>query len=571
MANITLALNLIGGLALFLFGMKIMSEGIQQSAGDRLRNAINYMTGNRFVGVITGFSVTAIIQSSTAVTLMVISFANAGLITLTQSIGVIFGANIGTTLTAWIVSIVGFKINIDAFAIPAIGIGFIISMTKWKYKSLGRFTVGFGLLFLGLHYLTHEMRNVHGTINFNAISVFVDMGYLGMLAAVGVGVIMSALINSSTASIAIIMTMAYNGIVSYEMAAGMVLGTNIGTTGTAALVAIGASATAKRVALVHVLFNIIGAIWAFFLIFPLLNLVGLVIPGNPMTDISAIPVHIAGLHTIYNVVNAALFLPFVRQFAGLVSFVIRETPEEKDKHYTFAYISTAKASTPELNILRAEKEIRDMAGIASSMYGSFSALMRDLPEMENREEAAAKLCEELKHKEEYTDEMREALSAFLIECTRKQLNPRSSHRVTQLLRVIGYIEEMSDDCYLLSMLLEKSIRKNRIFKKEEMNELVPYLNQVEEFLGLLQEQLGQGPTAKLTAKSKELEANINKARKDLQKLSRKRIEAGKDVKTELFFIDLVRRIEKLGDYCYDISSALGKIDVPLYKRLFQKF
>jgi len=193
------------------------------------------------------------------------------------------------------------------------------------------------------------------------------------------------------------------------------------------------------------------------------------------------------------------------------------------------------------------------------MYARFSSVLQNLREIDDKESAAAKLCADLKQKEEYADEMREALTAFLIECTRENLTPRSEHRVSQLLRVIGYIEEMTDDCYIISLLLEKSIRKNRIIKKEEMDDLVPYVNKVEEFLELLQEQLEQDPGPKIMARTKEIETHINRSRKELQKLGRKRIEAGKDVKTELFFIDLVRRIEKLGDYCYDISSALGKI------------
>jgi phosphate:Na+ symporter len=204
-----------------------------------------------------------------------------------------------------------------------------------------------------------------------------------------------------------------------------------------------------------------------------------------------------------------------------------------------------------------EKEIRDMAGISSSMYAGFSSLLRGLYKTDNKENAVEKLCEELKQKEEYTDEMRESLTIVLIECTREQLNPNSEQRVSRLLRVIGGIEEMSDECYSISRLLEKSIRKNSVFKKAEMEELIPYVGQVEDFLEFLHGQLGQSPTAEFTVHARELEDNINKTRKQLQKLSRKRIEAGKDVKTELYFIDLVNRIEKLGDYCAGITETIS--------------
>ena len=571
MAIVSLLFRMTGGLCLFLFGMKVMSDGIQKSAGDRLRKTLNFMTGNRFVGVLTGLVVTSIIQSSSATTVMVVSFVNAGLLSLTQSIGVIMGANIGTSVTAWIVSLLGFSINISTLALPAIGIGFILTVIKWKHKSLGEFVMGFGLLFMGLYYLTQEMSTINSIINFDALSAYTEKGFLTVLIGAGAGLIMTLLIHSSSATTAIVLTMAYNGIVSYLMAAAMVLGACIGTTIDAVLAAIGARTDAKRSALVHVLFNIIGACWALPMIIPLLKLVDIILPGESMLEIAGtwklgtplgigVTMHLAMLQTTFKIINTALFLPFIKPFAKLVSLLI---PEDKSKeeigHYKFTYLSAIRTSTPELNILRVEKEIRDMAGIVLSMFTHFCNLLRGLSEIDDKENALTKLCDELKQKEEYIDEMRETLTAFLIECTREKLNIRSERRVSQLLRIVGYIEEMSDDCYIIGLLLEKSVRKNRIFKEEEMNELVPYLGQVGEFFDLLQDQLGQNPTLVSVIHTRKLEADINKSHKKLQKLSRKRIEAGRDVKTEFFFIDLVRRVEKLGENCHDILSALGKM------------
>jgi len=542
---------------MFLFGMKLMSEGLQKSAGDKMRKALNFMTSNRFAGLITGFVVTGIIQSSSAATLIVVSFVNAGLLTLSQSIGVIMGANIGTTVTAWIVSLLGFSMNISGMALPAVGIGFILSVIKWKHKSLGELIMGFGLLFLGLYYLTNEMKTINNYINFNAISVFREINLMTMLVGAGTGLVITLLIHSSSASTAIFLTMAFNNIVTYEMAASMILGANIGTTIDAVLGTIGAKTAAKRAALVHILFNVFGVLWALPLLKPLLALVDFITPGAAVGP--GVTVHLAMLHTVFNTVNTILFLPFVNHFAKLVSFIIREDKsEEESRHYVFAKFSKNITDTPELNILRVEKEIRDMAGIVSSMYTSISGLLIGLNKIEDKNEAAAGLCTEMKQKEEYVDEMREALTGFLIECTQKKLNARSEQRVSQLLHVIGNIEEMSDGCYLISIIFEKSIRKGRLISAREMDDLIPYLNHVKEFLALLQEQLEHGHSSRLTSRTKELEAEINKSQKRLQKLSRKRIEAGRDVKTELFFIDLVRRIEKLGDYCFDISNALMK-------------
>jgi len=563
MAIFSLVLNMVGGLCMFLFGMTKMSEGLQKSAGDRMRKAVGFMTGNRFTGVFTGFMVTSLVQSSTAVTVIIVSFVNAGLLTLTQSVGVIFGTNIGTTLTGWIISIVGFKIKIDSLALPAIGIGFVLTLLKWKYKSLGDFLLGFGFLFLGLHFLTSGMGTdtAKNLLDFHAIGAFGERRYPGILLGFGVGLVMTVIINSSTASITLIMALAFQDIITYEMAAGMVLGANLGTTLNAPLASLTGNSESKRTALIHVLFNVIGVSWALPLLVPLLNLVNMILPGNPWAGIpgnEAIPIHLAGLHTTFNILNTALFLPFVNQFTRLVSFMIpQKKGEEAPEHYKFAYLSTRGADSPELNIMRAEKEISNMAGIVSFMYSRFSDAMRALHEGEGKwEESTAALCAELEKKEQYVDEMREALTGFLIDCSGTRLNPRSETRITRLLRVTGYLEEMSNECYSISRLLEKCVLKDCVFKGKEMNKLIPYVGKVEEFLVLVMEQLGGNPSAERKARAAELEESIDKKRKKLNKLGRKRIKAGENVRTELRFMDLVRRIEKLGDYCFDIAEAL---------------
>ena len=568
---------------MLLFGMKMMSEGLQKSAGDKLRKTLDFMTGNRFIGVVTGFTLTAIVQSSTAVSVMIVSFVNAGLLSLTQSIGVLFGINIGTTLTAWIVSIVGFRISIDALALPAIAIGFILGIIKWKYRSAGSFFLGFGFLFLGLHFLTTGMRtaNVNEIFDFYAIAgAFAHWRFVLVLIGAGVGVVITVIINSSTGSIALIMALAFEGVISFEMAVGMIMGAQIGTTLNAVLVAINGSTDAKRTALVHVMFNIIGLLWALPLIFPLLGLVNMILPGNPWANIpfnEAIPLHLAGLHTMFNILNTLIFLPFVNQYAKLICLMIpdRETPRQS-KQYKFEYLATRNVNSPELNIIRAEKEISDMAGIVSTMYSSFCASLRGLRSEDGTGgEKAAVISAELFEKEQYVDEMREALTNFLIECSRdgtpntqastlrgplsifhrKRENDQEL-RVTSLLRIISTLEQMSDECLSISNLLEKSARKNCVFREKQMDELIPYVGQVEEFLALLEEQLKNKPTAEQKIRAAELESSIDKNRKRLHKLGRKRIKAGENVRTELYFIDLVRRVEKLGDYCFDIAEAV---------------
>jgi phosphate:Na+ symporter len=540
--------------------MKVMSDGIQQAAGDRLQRALGFMTGNRLMGVITGFVVTAIIQSSSATTVMVVSFVNTGLITLTQSIGVIMGANIGTTVTAWIVSLVGFSLNLSSMALPAVGIGFIVRVVKWKYRNLGEVILGFGLLFLGLDFLTKSMPPLGNSVDI--IAGLSGRGIISILAGAGAGLVFTLLTHSSSASTAIILTMAFNGVVTYEMAAAMILGANVGTTVDAALAAIGTKTAAKRAALVHVLFNLIGAVWALLLLKPLLVLVELVSPGEVlpgMVQDPLIPAHLAMFHTMFNTVNTLIFFPFVKPFATLVSFLIKDDASGGEpEHYSLVYKSGSIQNTPELNILRAEKEIRDMAGIASSMYGRISTVLKTLKEAGDKTEMIDALLKDLKEREEYADEMREALSSFLIECTREQLNPRSERRVSRLLRIIADLEDMTDDCYSVGLLLERSVRKNRLFKGKEMAALVPYVALVEDFLTLVREHLGKRLSPEEAEHARSLEEKIDASRNKLRKLGRKRIEAGVDVKTELLFIDLVRRIEKLGDYCFDIAEVLTR-------------
>ncbi|GHT87326.1 phosphate:sodium symporter [Spirochaetia bacterium] len=557
---ISMLFKIIGGLCLFLYGMKVMSDGIQKSAGTRMRHVLGFMTGNRLAAVTTGVVVTAVIQSSSAATVMVVSFVNAGLLTLTQAIGVILGANIGTTVTAWVVSLVGFSLKISSLALPAVGIGFVMSVVKWKRQDLGGVLLGFGLLFLGLDFLTKSMPDLSAhPLLLERIAQVSRMGFLSTLISAGIGLVMTLVIHSSSAATAIMLTMAHSGLITYDIAAAMILGANIGTTIDAALASIGTKPAARQAALVHVLFNVIGTVWALILFRPLLALVALVTPGSPERNITN---HLAMFHTMFNVINTLLFFPFVKPFAALVSFLIRDkdgTPEPQSV-YRLEYQHSTR-STPELNIIRAEKEIRDMTALASSMFARVSEVLSSFKEAGFREEGdkteiVDALVTEMKDKEEYADEMRVDLTRFLIECTRQQLSHRSEQKVYQLLRIISDLEDMTDDCYSVSLLLERSVKKNLLFKAKEMEALAPYVGQVEEFLDFVKGHVGRSITAEEAAFAGRLEDTIDKFRDKLRKMGRKRIEAGEDVKTELLFIDVVRRIEKVGDYCYNIAEAL---------------
>jgi phosphate:Na+ symporter len=554
MEIVSLLLRIGGSLGLFLYGMKVMSDGIQQGAGDRLQRTLGFMTGSRLSAIITGFVVTAIIQSSSATTVMVVSFVNAGILTLTQAIGVIMGANIGTTVTAWIVSLIGFTLNISNLALPAVGLGFLMRMMKWKHQGLGNGVMGFGLLFLGIDFLTGSMPAINPE-NLEFLRTFGSGSFLQILAYAGIGLAITVIVHSSSASTAIMLTMAYKGIIDFNSAAAMVLGANIGTTIDAMLASIGTKTAARRAALVHVLFNVIGAVAALLFFNPLVSLVKLITPGG-IEGNALVTTQIAMFHTTFNVLNTLLFFPFVKPFAAFVTFLVKDREEKEDANvYHFSYLPASIRDAPELSVLRAKNEISDMAGLVFAMYQKLRASLQNLTS-----EVTDALVADLRGKEEYADEMREVLTVYLMECTRSQLNRDSQYNVALLLRIVADLEDMTDDCFSVSLLLERSVRKNQIFKRKEMEALDPYMGLVEESLTFVRERLGEKLSEEQRLYAKEFEEKINILRNKLRKLGRKRIEDGADVKTELLFIDLVRRIEKLGDYCYSISNSMAHMN-----------
>jgi phosphate:Na+ symporter len=352
--------------------------------------------------------------------------------------------------------------------------------------------------------------------------------------------------------------MAHENMINFEMAAAMILGANIATTIHAAMASLGSKPAAKQTALVHVLFNVLGSVWALAFFHPLLNMVDHITPGTPEADITN---HLAMFHTIFNTISAIIFFPFINQLAFIVKTIIKDKGvKEELKHYTLAYSSGAIHNPPELNIIRAEKEIHSMAGIVSDMYDKISKELSTLKNNPEKEKAMAALTEELKNKEEYADEMREELTQFLMECTRQQLSDKTERRISRLLRIIAELENMTDECYIASLLLERSVQKDRIFTGASMKALAPYARLVGEFLDFVQTRLGRTLTPEEAKQAALTEARINKIRNKLRKHGQKRIEAGENIKTEMLFIDFIRRLERLGDYCYHISNALEHLD-----------
>ncbi|MDR2662127.1 MAG: Na/Pi cotransporter family protein [Treponema sp.] len=578
MRIVMLLFRILGGLCIFLYGMKVLSDGIQKAAGDRLQKALNFMTGNRFIAAFTGFVVTTLVQSSSATTVMLVSFVNAGLLTLTQAMGVIFGANIGTTTTAWIVSLIGFNFDIAALALPSVGVGFLMRLPKWRYREWGEALLGFGFLFIGLEFINSALPAVDPD-SMEFIRRLSGLGFSSILIGVGIGTAVTLLMHSSAATITLVIALAFRGVVNFELAAAMVLGANIGTTIDAIMAGAGGKTAAKQTALVHVLFNVAGAVIAVIFFRPLILLVNYLTPGT--AEGPGVATHLAMFHTVFNVCCTLLFLPFIKQISALVSFIIKNRSEEPGPpHYKLELSTGLILASPEFSIVRAEKEIRDMAGLVSGMYAEACRALPELsaaetggetggapagngesvPDKNAREKRADALVMSMKAREDYADEMREELTRFLIECTSQQLSPKSEYNISQLLRIIADLEDMADDCCGISMILERSVKKDQLFKRKEMEALAPYVKQVEDFLSFVREHLGHPLTREQIEFAEEVETQIDKARNKLRKLGRKRIEAGADIKTELLFMDLVRRIEMLGDLCYSISESLSHMN-----------
>lgn len=548
--------EVIGSLGLFLYGMRTMSDGIQKAAGDKLQAILKFMTGNRFAGVATGFGMTAIIQSSSATTVMVVSFVNAGLLSLGQAIGVIMGANIGTTVTGWIVAIFGFKFNISAIALPAIGVGLpLIFWKRIKKSEWGETLVGFGLLFLGLSFLKASVPEIDAhPESLKFVTNLTDYGIFSRFLFIIIGTGLTVILQSSSASMAITLTMAFSGWIDFPNAAAMVLGENIGTTITAMIASIGTDVHARRAATAHMMFNIIGIIWLQFLFFPIISLVDSLVPGS-MESQAGITSHLAMFHTTFNVINTLVFINFVNWLERIVKFMVPLPPADKAQphEYKLDYISYSMQDTPELNLLTAKSEIRKMGEITQQMFSSFVYVFKH-PEQKLKSEV-----EELASKEELTDRMQEELSGFLAHLSMENLKTKSAENVNHLMRIVHELESIGDSCFNLLILSKRRYDKELLISQDALEDLRPYLETVQEYLGFIIKHMNQHLSSEEMRQAVALEEEVDRYRNTLQKAARKRIKAGSDVKAELLYMDMVRHIEKIGDHLLNIAQALRAI------------
>ncbi|MHC6202247.1 Na/Pi cotransporter family protein [Breznakiellaceae bacterium SP9] len=551
MKYVLMILQFAGSLSFLLYGMKMMSDGIQKSAGKSLHRVMGFMTNNRVMAVLTGTFVTCVIQSSSATTVMIVSFVNSGILTLPQAIGTIFGANIGTTFTAWIVSLLGFKLKIAAFAVPVFGIGFIITVIKRLHKeNLGQAFMGFGLLFLGLEWLGDTIPQLDQQMMQTFLAEFSGNSLQNLIIGILAGTIITVILDSSSAVTALIITMAHNGLLTWEFSAALVLGSNIGTTTDVLFAQIGANANAKRAAIVHVLFNVTGSIIAALFFNPFIALVDFLVPGNPNENL---PLHIAMFHTIFNVSCTLLFLPFVNHIAQFTAKLIKSRDDETAQKYYMEFKSSGMKENAEAHIIRVEKETANMVQIANRM---FSRIKQGL--LNRNTQFMHENLEKFAEEEAYIDQMREEITKYLLCCYDLPLGTIEKSNIHLLLGIVSDIERMSDDCYTFVMLLKKSIEQELPFEDADIKKLLPYYELTERSLIFIEENIYKKLSEPQLQKAHSIENQIDEYKRTLQKAARHRLEKGANVKTELLYIDLVRNIEKIGDCAFSVSKKLAQ-------------
>lgn len=540
-------ISFIGSLCLLLFGMNMLSNGIQKGAGSGLQKLLGKITGNRFYAVLTGIGVTAIIQSSGATTVMVVSFVNAEILTLEQAIGVIFGANIGTTVTAWIVSLFGFNFSISAMAIPMFGFGYILKyFKKFRIHNFAECFMGFALLFMGLGLLKESLTL--GPAANKVFSIINEWGLGGILLGVLTGAIITALIHSSSAMTAIVLTMAAGGTLSWELSAAIVLGSNIGSTVDAVMSSFGASVNARRTAFVHVAFNVTGTIIALLIFRPFLSLIDIIIPLEPSANITT---HIAMLHTIFNICATLIFIPFVNQIAMISRKVISETATEKDEHYHLPAILPHSRISADLYSYQIQTEISKMSAKIMEMLDS---VCNSFTNPNNADEEN----EHVKYLESYIDEMNAAITGFLQKCSRlPNANRKERQHFSDLIHITDTMENLSDETCSLMHTVKKFVtdEKYRTDSKRS-REIMDYIERVRIFFEQVCVYFTIGFSAEERNSGEIIEQRIDETKKELKKESRNRLEAGADVKEELNYMDMVRKIERAGDCVYGILQSL---------------
>ena len=553
--NQKLIFGLLGGLGLFLFGMKIMSEGLQKIAGSRMRKILAALTNNRIVGTLVGIAVTAMIQSSSATTVMVVGFVNAGLMSLVQSIGIILGANIGTTVTA---QLIAFKIT--KYALPAIGIGagFKLFSKNQKWSYIGEVLLGFGLLFFGLSVMKSAFDPLKASEEFRQIFIMVgDNHLLGVL----IGAVLTIIVQSSSATIGITIALASTGIINFEASVALILGENIGTTITANLAAIGTNLAARRTALAHFLFNTIGVCYMLIFFKFFTGFISSITPGDAdfviqtqeqvlrmggeIGDKPFIARHIANTHTMFNIVNTIIFLPLVGILAKLSTMVIRGRDEEMEYH--LKYLDNRVLNTPPIALAQARSETRRMAQVAQEMVDETLAFLQDND---------LKRLPALEKKEDLTDVLQKEITNFLVSLSQTSITQESSREVASMMHMVNDLERVGDHCENLWLLSQRKLEQKITFSEIAMNEIAEISEITSNFLARIVRALEEKDVG-VYDEAHELEDAIDDLEERLRNNHIRRLNTGEcTVTSGLIFIDMLHNFEKIGDHTFNLAKAV---------------
>ena len=548
-------LRLIGSLGLFLYGMKIMSEGLQKFAGDSLRRILTAMTTNRVTGVLTGVLITALIQSSSATTVMVVSFVNAGLLTLTQSIGVIMGANIGTTVTAWLISALGFKVDIAAFSLPLLAFGIpLLFSGKSSRKSVGEFIFGFSFLFMGLQALKANAPDLGANPEMLAfVQNYADMGFFSIILFLFIGAILTMIVQASAATMAITLIMCANGWIDYQLGVALVLGENIGTTITANLAALTGNTQARRAALAHLAFNIFGVIWVLILFYPFTNAVSWFVTNvMRISDPSvAVSFKLAAFHTAFNISNTFVMIWFVGLIEKTVCFLIKGKKDE-DEEYRLRYITGGMLSTAELSILQARKEITLFAERTGRMLDMVKALF-----YEKNEDAFLKTYSRVEKYESISDRMEIEIANYLTCVAEGRLSSEGKEEIRIMLRAVSEIESIADSCNNMARSIKRRNEFKSIFTDEQNHNVDQMLALTEKALHRMIEILKKSELVRDDVNpSYNIENEINNYRNQLKIHNVEDINNKKyQYQDGVYYMDIIGEAEKLGDYVLNVVQS----------------
>ena len=591
-------LTLIGSVGLFLYGMKVMSEGLQKVAGDRLRNILAVMTKNRFSGLFTGILITALIQSSSASTVMVVSFVNAGLMSLGQSMAVIMGANVGTTVTAWIIALFGFKVDITLFALPLIGVGvpLLFSGSNTR-KSWGEFLIGLSFLFMGLDYLNHSVPDLRSNPEmFEFLTSYTQLGFLSILIFCAVGAIVTMIVQASSATLAISLIMCSKGWITFDIAAALILGSNIGTTITPLLASIGANVSAKRAAMGHLLFNVFGSVWTLMFYYPFIRFIVWICTslglGNPTELMSFIAAneqtnpalinalnngetlhtpgfeqqraHFAAMqfavsfglsmfHTVFNVINASIMIWLTGLYEKIVTRLVR-VKDKTDEEFQLKFISRGMLSASELNLPQAHQEIAVYAERVQRMFGMVKELLHE----KGGSEAYLKLYNRIEKYEQICDRMELEIADFLNRVVAGRLSFEGKMMVNSMLAIVTEIESIGDCCYNLARTMQRKQDSHVEFNEEIVHNIDEMFKLDSEALSNMVALLSTNePALNDIMVSYNKESEINNYRNQLRMSNIENINNKHyEYQSGIYYMDIISEGERLGDYVINVVDAI---------------